>query len=255
MSADTLAVLLAAGPGTRLRPLTQDRPKCLLELAGRTLLDYQLAALAAHGIEDVLVVTGHCADQIVSRYPRRIRTLHNPDYAATNNLHSLWTARHELAGRDTLCLHTDLLFHPAILRPCLEHPAEVCVALDPELVEETMKARVENHRVVEISKNIPPDKMFATFPGIARFSPRASALLPAVLDSLVKEEANRHAYFTACLPPLTARGCQVGYSLTRALPWIEIDSPADLERAQKETLPSLLPVFAKLPGLPFGENR
>jgi len=243
MARDILGVLLAAGTGSRLRPLTDNLPKCLLEVGGRPLLDYQLEALATHGVEDILVVTGHAAGEITRRYPR-LRTLHDPEYATTNNLHSLWAARREFAGRDFVCLHTDLLFHPAILGPCLESRADVGVALDRALVEETMKARVEDDRVVEISKSIPRAKMFGTFLGIARFSARAAAALPDVLGSLVAREENRQAYFTACVPALAAKGFPATFTLTEGLPWVEIDSLADLQRASESVFP-LLPLGSK----------
>lgn len=236
MPVATLAVILAAGAGTRLRPLTDNRPKCLLEVGGRALLDYQLEALARHGLRDVLIVTGHCGDQIASRYAGRLETLHDPDYESTNNLHSLWTARGKLTGRDVLCLHADLLFHPDILRSCLQSRDDVTVVLDRVLVEETMKARVEASSVVEISKTIPPAAMFGTFLGIARFSPSASTALSEVLATLVQEEKHRQSYFVACLPLMTARGLRVGYTLTNGLPWIEIDVEADLQRAGGEVL-------------------
>lgn len=245
MPGTTLAVILAAGAGTRLRPLTDARPKCLLEVGGRPLLDYTLQALAGNGLEDILVVTGHCADQIISRYRGRVRTLHNPDYQNTNNLYSLWAARGAFAGRDFLCLHADLLFHPAMLRPCLDSDDEVTVILDREWVEETMKARVEGDRVLEVGKNLPADKVSGTFLGIARFSPAASTALPAVLDSLLADEKNRQAYFSACLPALAARGCRVGYTLTEGRPWIEIDCEDDLKRASAAILPVLLAAFSR----------
>ncbi|MGH9805111.1 MAG: NTP transferase domain-containing protein [Candidatus Acidiferrales bacterium] len=229
MPADTLAVILAAGAGTRLRPLTEDRPKCLLEAGGRALLDYQLDALAANDVREVLVVTGFCAEQIVERYGTRVRALYDSEYETTNNLHSLWTARRELAGRDVLCLHADVLFHPAILPPCLEAEHDVTAVLDRALVEETMKARVEEHRVVEIGKRIPPAKQFGTFLGIARFAPAASTALVDALEKLVEDEAHRQSYFVACLPLLARQGLQIGYSLTEGLAWIEIDTLEDLQ--------------------------
>ncbi|MFQ5777672.1 MAG: NTP transferase domain-containing protein [Terriglobia bacterium] len=234
-----MAVVLAAGGGTRLRPLTRSRPKCLLEVGGRPLLDYLLGALAAHGVHDVLVVVGHHAEQVACRYAGRVRALLNPDYETTNNLHSLWVARREFAGRDFLCLHADLLFHPAILGPCLAAENDVTVVLDRTPVDETLKVRVAGGQVVEISKNIPADKVFGTFLGIARFSARASAMLPAILDSLVVEESNRQRYFTRCLQGLTERGCAAGYTLTEGYPWIEIDVAEDLERAGALILPRL----------------
>lgn len=239
MAADTLAVILAAGAGTRLRPLTDSPPKCLLEVGGRPLLDYQLEALAAVGISEVLVVTGFEAEQLQRRYGGRVRFVHNPNYASTNNLHSLRVAAREIAGRDALCLHADVLFDSAILRPCLESREDVSVILDRVLNEETMKARVEGNRVVEISKNVSRRDAFGTFLGLARFSPKASGALEGVLDRLTRDNAHRQSYFVACLPFLAERGFTVGYVLTEGRSWVEIDTEADLARASGEILPLL----------------
>jgi len=246
MPAD-LAVILAAGAGTRLRPRTEKIPKCLLAVGGHALLDYQLGALAASGLRDILVVTGFGAEQILARFGSRIRTVHNPDFTSTNNLHSLWTARAQFAGRDFLCLHADVLFHPSMLPPLLASKADAAMLLDPALVEETMKARLDAGRVVEIGKSIPPDHQGGTFLGLARFAPAASAALPDVLDSLVADPAHRNDYFVACIPALAARGLRVEPVWTNGLPWIEIDFEGDFHRAGAEVLPRIL---AALKGAP-----
>lgn len=238
MANTRLAVILAAGAGTRLRAVTE-KPKCLLELGGRTLLDYQLEALQANGISDVLVVTGYGAEHIEHRYAGRVRTLHDPNYAAYNNIHSLWTARQEVAGRDFLCLHSDVLFHPAILRPCLHTQADITFVVDPALVEETMKARVVGDSVVEIGKEIPLDQQSGTFLGIARFRPTASRLLGEALGGLLRDPKRHQDYFTACLPSLRARGLTSTYTVTGALPWIEIDFDYELAKAECEVLPHI----------------
>ena len=238
--AEYLAVILAAGAGTRLRPRTEKIPKCLLEVGGRTLLDYQLDALAANGLRDILVVTGFGAEQILARYSRRIRAVHNPDFESSNNLHSLWAARSELAGRDFLCLHADVLFHPAMLPPLLASRADAAMLLDPALVEETMKARLDGDRVAEIGKAIPREKQGGTFLGIARFAPAASAALPEVLDALVADPRHRNDYFISCIPALAARGLHVEPVWTQGLPWIEIDFESDFDRAGRDVLPRIL---------------
>jgi len=238
---ERLAVILAAGAGTRLRPRSERVPKCLLEVGGRTLLDYQLDALAHHEVRDVLVVTGFGAEQITARYADRIRTIHNPDFETTNNLHSLWSARAEFSERDFLCLHADVLFHPAMLTGCLDSQADACFLLDRELNQETMKARLEGDRVVEINKSIARDQMGGTFLGIARFAPRASAALPEILEALVRDPAHRNSYFTACVPELAGRGLNLGCAWTNGLPWIEIDFEGDFERAEHDVLPRIDP--------------
>src|SRR5512145_1726949 len=214
---ERLAVILAAGAGTRLRPRSERVPKCLLEVGGRALLDYQLDALARHGIRDVLVVTGFGAEQITARYAGRIRTVHNSDFETTNNLHSLWAARREFSGEDFLCLHADVLFHPAMLGGCLDSEADACFLLDRELNQETMKARLEAGRVVEISKSLPREQMGGTFLGLTRFAPRSSSALSEILGALVLDPAHRNSYFTACVPELVRRGFNLGCSWTNSL--------------------------------------
>lgn len=236
---EPLALILAAGGGTRLRPLTDNLPKCLLPVGGRPLLDYQLDALAAAGVSEVLVVTGYRAEQVEQHLAGRARTLVNPAFEGTNNLYSLWVAAGEAAGREFLCLNADLLFHAGLLTSCLESDDDVCVVLDRKMNPEALKAAVEGGRVVEISPSLPRERIFGSFVGMARFARRTSAALPEILDALLEKPGNRQADFTACLPELVARGLAVGYSLTGGLPWIEIDTEDDLIRAESETLPAL----------------
>lgn len=106
------AVVLAAGEGTRLRPLTSDRPKCLVELAGRTLLHWQLAALAEAGVDDVTIVTGYRAEQITVG----TRRVHNAHYADTNMVASLMCARAAFDwGDDVLIAYGDIVYEPRLI--------------------------------------------------------------------------------------------------------------------------------------------
>jgi L-glutamine-phosphate cytidylyltransferase len=106
------AVVLAAGEGNRLRPLTADRPKCLVELAGRPLLAWQLDALARAGIDDVTIVTGYRADAITAGS----RRVHNPRYADTNMVASLMCARDAFdGGDDVLVAYGDIVYEPRLV--------------------------------------------------------------------------------------------------------------------------------------------
>lgn len=108
------AIILAAGQGSRLRPITDDRPKCLVSLAGRTLLDYQVAALRAAGADEVVVVTGYRADQIEALGHA---TRHNPAYDRTNMVASLMCAEDVLReGDDVLLSYGDIVYLPGIAR-------------------------------------------------------------------------------------------------------------------------------------------
>src|SRR5262245_57252435 len=101
-------VYLAAGSGTRLRPLTDDRPQCMVELAGHALLDWNMASARHAGCTDIVVVGGYRSDAL--RLPG-VTLLDNPDYATTNMVHSLWCARAAIAGSpDVIVSYSDILY-------------------------------------------------------------------------------------------------------------------------------------------------
>ena len=121
------AVVLAAGEGTRLRPLTSDRPKCLVELAGRTLLDWQLAALHDAGVSDVTIVTGYRAEQITVG----TRRVHNERYAETNMVASLMCARAAFDGADdVLIAYGDIVYEPRLVDALRGTRSEIGVLVD-----------------------------------------------------------------------------------------------------------------------------
>lgn len=126
----TKAIILAAGMGTRLRPLTDNLPKCLVELAGRSLLDHQIEVLRLLGISDVHVVGGYLAEKL----RRDDITLHlNHEFATTNMVYTLFRAEKELDGpEDVVVSYGDIVYEATVLERLLACEAEVCVASDKE---------------------------------------------------------------------------------------------------------------------------
>lgn len=120
------AIILAAGAGRRLRPLADDRPKCLVTLRGRTLLDCQLGVFRRCGIDEIVVVTGHRADAIRRQ---SLRLYHNPQYDRTNMVASLFCAEAELDG-DVVVSYGDILFEARVLRALLDDPGDFSVVVD-----------------------------------------------------------------------------------------------------------------------------
>ena len=131
------AIILSAGQGSRLGHLTDDKPKCLIEFNGRTLLDRQLDALAANGVEEAVVVTGFRDDQIDAALARRgnagprVRTVFNPFYKVADNLGSLFVAREELEG-DVLVWNGDTLVSEALRARVVGNSERqgICVTID-----------------------------------------------------------------------------------------------------------------------------
>ena len=130
------AIILSAGQGSRLGHLTSDRPKCLIEFNGRSLLDRQLDVLAANGVSEAVVVTGFADDQIEAVLERRVggprvRTVYNPFYKVADNLGSLFVAREEIAG-DVLVWNGDTLVSEALMARVIANRGQrgICVTVD-----------------------------------------------------------------------------------------------------------------------------
>lgn len=119
-------IVLAAGQGTRLRPLTDDRPKCLVEVAGRSLLDWQLDAGRRVGISDAVVVGGYHIERLADR---PVRLIANPEYASTNMVRTLFCAR-DLFGDSFVMSYGDIAYSSDILRAVVESKAPISVAVD-----------------------------------------------------------------------------------------------------------------------------
>lgn len=124
------AIILAAGQGTRLAPHTDDRPKCLVELAGKSLLSRQLAVLAEEGIDEILLVGGYRADQLAA-WPHTLVVNH--DFASTNMVHSLFCAQCALDGSDdVLIAYSDIVYEARVLRALLAAPGDIAVAVNTD---------------------------------------------------------------------------------------------------------------------------
>jgi choline kinase len=233
------AVLLAAGEGTRLHPHTADRPKCLVEVGGRPLLDRALAALEAAGFTDVVIVVGYREDVLqqflAARASRlQVRCVRNPDYASTNNAYSLWTARGAVPGGFVL-LDGDLLFEPGVLAALLATPGEAALAVErrADLGDEEMKVlEGPGVSVAAVSKTIDPREAIGESVGIARFSPAAAAALWTRLEAQIVA-GRRNVYYELAFEELIAAGWRFHIGDVTGLACMEIDTPEDLAAAHR----------------------
>lgn len=124
----TRALILAAGQGTRLRPFTDDRPKCLVEYADRPLLEWQLETLGRAQIDDITVVTGYRADQIERM---GVATLHNPRFDCTNMVATMACGAPIFDGRDDLVIaYSDILYETKVVQQLVESPAPLATVID-----------------------------------------------------------------------------------------------------------------------------
>ena len=190
------AIILAAGLGTRLRPLTNDTPKTLLTIGLRTILEHQIESLRECGIQEITMVIGHEADKIRNLCKENswnLNFIYNNNYSTSNNLFSLWLAR-ETFNDGFVCLNSDIVFDVEILKRLLKFGDDICIAVVKKVcIEEDMKVKVKDGMIVEINKTMQPEDAYGEFIGIAKFSGKGVKQLICVLNNMpvdVRRNAN-----------------------------------------------------------------
>jgi L-glutamine-phosphate cytidylyltransferase len=234
-------IILAAGKGSRLNGTIGDKPKCLLRVGGKTLVERQLDAFESVGIVDITMVVGCQAEVVRQTCGQRIAYIENTRFAQTNSLYSLWLAR-PLLHDGFVVMNCDVLFHPQMLEDLItsRHEDALLIAYqndDEPLGDEEMKVKVRRGRVVDMSKSLPPDEADGENVGIVKFGAEGARLLTRLMDQRVaagglRDWAPRAFADFARVRPLYTVG-------TRAYPWTEIDFQEDYERAVREILPAI----------------
>jgi choline kinase len=237
------AILLAAGVGKRLLGHSEGRPKCLIELGGRSLLRRLLEGIAAAGIREAVVVVGFGAGAVqeaVATPPPglRVRCLTNARYTEGAIL-SLWTAREALAG-PVLVMDADVLCAPAMIACLVGSSHENCFLLDGSVTTtgEEQMLLVRGGRVRDIVRGGAGDwDLTGESVGFLKLSAPAARLLRELLEQrvLAGDTGIEHE---EVYPELLAR-MPVGYERVDGMPWTEIDFPEDVVRAEREVLPRL----------------
>lgn len=216
--------------------LTADRPKCLLSVAGRTLLERTLTIAEDAGLSEIVIVTGYLRTQLEEfvrhrRSRARIFLVHNESFATTTNAHSLWLAGSRVRNRPVILLDADILFAEEIFHALLRAPREntLVVRASEALGEEEVKVLVDPaNRVMRIGKDVDPRLASGESIGLEKFSGEGTN---AILDAL--DGGLRHAaFYEAAFEHAISRGLEMYALDSGRLPCIEIDTPEDLAAAE-----------------------
>lgn len=208
------AIILAAGIASRLRPLTNDRPKCLLEIGNRSLLERAIDALQANNIHEIVIVTGYLHTMLKSfvqtRYPDLpVKFIYNEHYASTNNIYSLWLTKNEILNeKEIILLDSDILFDPQMINVLQESSYPNCLALDShKLGEEEIKVIVDkNNRITEISKTCSIQKAIGESIGIEKISSSYLVALYKELDQMIVNEKLDNVFYELAFERLIKQG-------------------------------------------------
>ena len=235
------AIVLCAGQGKRLLPLTASEPKCLLPIDGdRRVLDVQLRAIARCGIERATVMVGFGAEAVERHLARNrvpgllVDTLYNPFYATTDNLITCWLARQAMT-EDFLLLNGDTLFEDEVLRTVLEGstcPITVTVNGKSAYDADDMKVTLASDgRLTAIGKKIPLDEVDAESIGMLLFQGSGVDSWRDALETTVRNPDSLNLWYLSVVNDLAKRIAIKTTTIT-GMWWQEIDSPEDLEAAR-----------------------
>ena len=237
-----IGMVLAAGAGRRLLPLTESLPKTLLPVDGdRTILDVALANLRAVGLTDVVVIAGFAAQRLQERLPRlcrrhglRIELVLNDRAEQWNNAYSLWLAR-EAFAEGVLLVNGDTV-HPVGVQEALlaARGPNLLLAVDDRkpLGAEEMKVHVSEDGLLErINKAIDPTSADGEYIGLTLVKPEAAEALADALEATWQRDPS--LYYEDGFQELADRGGRIGIAPIGEVEWVEVDDHADLERARE----------------------
>lgn len=242
------ALILAAGRGRRLKPITYSIPKTLIKIEDKPILGHILSSIKACGIKDVVIVTGYKNNLIKeyvgdgSKWGLNVVYRYNRKYKTTENIYSVRLAADELLDDDFVLINADDLFSPVILKKLIQARGDVVLAVDSEgtLGSEEMKVSVdENGRIIGVSKRLDPIESLGEDIGVMKFSKEGGRVFLDTIDDII-ENKGPHFYFQEALDHLSNQRYPITYVDVKGEPWIEIDDHFDLKWAKTPIVQMIL---------------
>lgn len=230
------AVIVAAGLSSRLYPLTENKPKCLLEIGGQTILSRNIALLKSVGIEEIYIVTGYLNNMIEAHIDEVCSYIYNPYFKHCNNMGSLHFAKPYVNNEPFIYMHGDIIFTEGLLKNFLEkskiQKASISLAVDfKDTDQEAMKVRVtEEKALIESNKEIPLNESAGEWIGLSVIN-NPTVVFEQIQEILQEEKLN--VYDTYAFNKMVEDGYLIKCLPTKGENWMEIDFIEDYEKAKR----------------------
>lgn len=228
------AVILAAGLGSRLRPITDDVPKCMVPVNGIRIIDKQIDNLLQNGISEIYVVDGYKAEILANHLKNVYPSVHivsNPRYAETNNMYSLYLTSKYIKGEEFLLMNSDVYYDSNIISGILNGTDLSKIACDKSgYMEESMKITLDGDKIGHISKKITPEEYYAVSIDVYRISRRDSELLFEEIEDTILERKDENSWTEVALDNIFEKANFMPYIIDGR--WFEIDNHDDLHKAE-----------------------
>ena len=230
------ALILAAGYGSRLAPLTDTLPKSLVPVNGKPILFKQIDNLYDCGVTDITVISGYRANMLEAAVHDRFRDVNiieSVDYRTTNNMYSAYLAREAMAGEPFLMMNADVFFDASVIEALLAFDASDAIVTDIGFyLEESMKViEDETGRLTHISKQITPEEALGASIDVYKFSAEGGAAFFRKCAEYIEEKRELKLWSEVALDGILSD------VVFRACPlkgrWFEIDNHEDLAAAER----------------------
>jgi len=235
------AIILSAGQGSRLLPLTESVPKCCLNLDGKPLLRHQVESLAANGMDEIVVVTGfnhQVVEDVVSKIKIQgvaVRTLYNPFYAVSDNLGTTWIARKEMRS-PFLLVNGDTLFEETTLAQLLSServfPITLAVDRKGQYDDDDMKISADGEKLKRVGKQLDSDIVNGESIGMMIFNRSGAEAFVQKIESLMSSPDGLARWYLSAIDELAVAGI-VGISSIQGHEWCEVDDLIDFAHADR----------------------
>lgn len=235
------AIILAAGVGSRIRPLTNNCPKSLLKVNGKTILEMMISHLQSCDINEVVFVLGYLQEQIKDFVQENFPNLKshfvtNERYAETNTGFSLMLAQDLINGSGFIKFDADVVFDKEILKRLIACEYANCLCIDKNINLDAEEIKViidDQNRVLKASKTVDPKDAVGESIGIEKIDSKTAALLFSELKIMMQEQKNHQEYYEAAYERLIANGATFNVLDISGLKWTEIDTKEDFAAAER----------------------
>lgn len=229
------ALILAAGFGSRLAPITDNCPKSLVPVNGKPILIKQIENLLENGVTDITVVSGYKAEVLekaVKEMYSAIKIINSVDYATTNNMYSAYLGKETFCGEEFLMMNADVFYDSSVIKALLECPFENAIVTDiGTYIEESMKVIEKDGRLTEIAKTITAEDALGCSIDVYKFSPEGGKAFFGKCAEYIEDMKELKKWSEVALNDI------LGDVVFKACPlvgrWLEIDNHEDLAAAEK----------------------
>ncbi|MFT4546714.1 MAG: choline kinase [Verrucomicrobiales bacterium] len=228
------AIIMAAGIGSRLKQVNGDRPKCLIESDGVSLISRSVSFLQSRGITDITVITGYRDDLIHLNLGSRVGYLHNPYFLVTNSIASLWLAR-ELLCDDVILMNADLYYEATILDTALSQTGRAVMLSDSTRIEDAdFRFGVRGNCIVKTGNQLSNSETDCEYVGIVRVDGSFISTFRSKLEEMIVLGEFRN-WWEGVLYAFIEDGTDIFHQDVRGAFWTEVDHLGDYERLMQWT--------------------